>query len=443
MEKALDITGDGHERATILNLAGTFASASGQIDRAIELLTEAIEQVGDDRDLRVAAQTQLGQVYFFGSKLEESEAMLLNAVAQLGERSDTPAGAKLFTQLARICVFQGKYAEGEAYTAKAMPPAERAGDIALIAEGLITRGVAAIVSGRTHEADALLNGALQLSEKKNLIRQQTRALVNISANQLAIHPASVLETTAKALPLTQRYGVVDQRSYVLANSIEACAHLGRWEEGRELISEGADLADMSWVVLPASCQLEAYAGDVVAARSYLERVEPKLSVSDSNQDKSALAACRAAIALAEGDYSRVFAVVGPAREAAVDETIRPYGLVAHAALWAKDLDEARAELGRLERSTIRNDWHTARSNTLLAGITGLEGDRDRAIEMFEDAFGEWNKLEIPLGKAMSQVDFVVTLGGPEAASAADEAEAFFAKAGHQRLVELLRRERAK
>jgi class 3 adenylate cyclase/tetratricopeptide (TPR) repeat protein len=443
MDKALTVSDPGTGRAQILLFAGTFASSAGQVDRSIEFLNQAIEQAGDDRELRVAIQTQLGQAYFLSTRLDESEAMLLDAVAQLGDRTDSPAGAKLFTQLARICVFTGKYAEGEAYTAKAMPAAERAGDISLIADGLITRAVSAVLSGRTHEADALLTGALQLTERRNLVLQQARALVNISANQLAIDPASVLETTAKGLRISQRYGLLDSRSYLLGNAIDACVHLGRWDEGRAFIAEAEDLADMYWIVQPAACQLEAYAGNIEAAREYLKRVEPILEASASKQDLGSLAACRATIGLVERDFTGALSAIAPARDAGIEEVVAPYGLVAHAALWSRDLDEARVEVTRVARSTIRNEWHNARSNTLDAGILALEGDRDAAIQKFEQALAQWNELDIPLGKALSQIDFALTVGGPEAAAASAEAEAFFAEAGNQGFVDLLVSERAR
>jgi tetratricopeptide (TPR) repeat protein len=230
---------------------------------------------------------------------------------------------------------------------------------------------------------------------------------------------------------------VDSAGFLVANSIEACVQLAQWDKGRELIAEAADLADMAYVMLPASCLFESYAGDLDAAKEYLAQTERTTISSSSIADVAAVAACRATIALVEGDFSAVFKEVDSARDAEINPVIAPYALVAHAAIWAHNLDEARAERVRMEESTIRNDWHVARVETLNAGIVALEGDAEKAVELYREVLKKWDDLEIPLGRALSQMDFALAAGGTEADDASREAEAFFTESGNQHFVRRL------
>jgi hypothetical protein len=57
--------------------------------------------------------------------------------------------------------------------------------------------------------------------------------------------------------------------------------------------------------------------------------------------------------------------------------------------------------------------------------------------MFHAALRRWDELNIPLHKAMCQMDFAITVGGPETTDAAREAEAFFEEAGNHYFVRRL------
>jgi class 3 adenylate cyclase/tetratricopeptide (TPR) repeat protein len=441
-EKALTITSDGPDRTKILYRAGKAAALSGTLDIAITHLTSAVDSIEASADPETTAEIhqQLAKAYFLAGRIEESEKMLLEAIGQLEDPEDTVAGARLYTELARMCIFNNDTAKGEYYTSIAMPPLERANNIALISDCLITRGVAALISARLHEAEALLYGALRLAESHGLIRQQIRAIVNIAANQLAIHPAEVMKTVAEGFDLTRRYGIADSHGFLVSNAVEAVVHLGHWEEARKLMQEGSaeEIGDFSYLVQAQAATVEAYAGDLDEAERRLEIFRQYGSTSSSTQDQIGGASAAMAMAIVRGDYDGVLETAATVEGIGGDEAMAPHAYVAHASIWGHKLDHARKELAKQHKSTVRNEWFQARLVTLEAGIAALEGDRDSALQLYGEAFQIWDALDIPLGKAMSQVDMALALGGPEAAQASSEAEAFFAEPGNTYIVERLR-----
>ncbi|MDP9233589.1 MAG: AAA family ATPase [Actinomycetota bacterium] len=440
LEKALSVAHVDSDRGEILLRAGRAALHAGRFDKGAEYLKESIDLLEETADLeRLAdAQAELGQAYFLTGQLDESERMLLSAIGRLDDPGNSPAGAKLYTQLARMCVFKGDQQKCEEYISLAMPAAERAGDVSLIAAGLITRGVSALLAGRTHETEALLRGALVLAERHGLLFLEIRALVNITSNELAVDPSAALATARKGIDKARRFGIDESLGFLIGNAIEATCHLAKWDEGRSLIAEGSEdeLGDLSSITHPAACMLEAYAGNLEEAKRHLAAFEGYAADSTSLQDQDALAATRGTVALVEGRFDDALRAV--INEWAAFVTVAPYGLVTRVAVWGSKLEAARAERERMRRSTVQNEWQSCNALTLDAGIAALTGDRDRAIELYNEAIATWNELEIPLGKALCQMDFALALGGPEAAAASDEAERFFAEAGNQHFVNRLK-----
>ncbi|MEA2499316.1 MAG: hypothetical protein QOH26_1721, partial [Actinomycetota bacterium] len=440
LEKALGIAGDGPDRGEILYLAGRAAYNAGRMDTAVGHLTEAIELLpkGDDLERRARAQATLGQTLFLSSRPDEAIEMLEGALTEIPDDL-SPAAAHLFSELARVSYFAGDPEKSQYYSDRAMPAAERAGNIAVIADCLITRGVAGLFAGRSYEAEVLLMGALRLSEQHDLVVQRLRAFGNLSANHMLIHPSKGFNTAKEGLEIALRYGAASHVAVLLSNGIESATHLGEWDWARGSMAEMSEsLHDYSAVVLSIFAGMEALAGNLRAAEKHLAAFADFIGDSSSVQDQSELAAYSAVIAFVKGDFEGVRASVAAGTEAGVHVMLEPFGVVGRTAVWSGDLDEARAELHRLERSVLQNDWKNSRMRTLVAGIQALEGDRDGAIESFRGVLQEWDALSIPLDKALCQMDFAITVGGSESAEAAAEAERFFAEVGNDYFLERLR-----
>ncbi|MEA2461035.1 MAG: hypothetical protein QOH90_1212, partial [Actinomycetota bacterium] len=436
-ESALAIVGPSDERNELLFLAGQAAHFSGEIDRSIEHLKEAIDQLNEHShtELLARAQAQLGWTYFTGARLEDGRLVLEEAASKLDDPL-SPAAALIYNQLSRVYFFLGNDEECQRYSVLAMPAAERAENMAVIADCLITRGIAGMNAGRTTECDVLVSGALKLAEKHGLVTQQLRALVNLSANEVSVNPHAAIEVGQRAVELAQRFGVADPQTRALVNMTEASIHLGRWDWMRNLIAENAEsLRSQARMLSNALADLEAFAGNLEEARRHLADHISTMDPS-SAMDQGVLRMVETLVAFVEGDLGKVIEV---SREIDVSEYLQleTFGVFARAAIWLGDVHETRAQLELMDRSPLRNPWQRARRLTVEAAIAALEGDRDRAIELYEDALARWDSLNIPLGKALSQTDFVLTVGGPETAAAASEARAFFEEAGNQFFVRRL------
>ncbi|MEA2461839.1 MAG: hypothetical protein QOH90_2016, partial [Actinomycetota bacterium] len=202
-----------------------------------------------------------------------------------------------------------------------------------------------------------------------------------------------------------------------------------------------EIGDLSFLVIPAAAMLESFAGNLDEVERLLAAFESRLGDSTSVQDLAGRTGCRATLAFIRGDFDAVSSYLETAADKTVFEFVAPYGLTAHAAIWARDLSQALAERARQDLSTLRNPWYFARRQTLEAGIAALSGERDRAIALYDEALTRWNELEIPLGKAMCQMDLALSVGGAEAAEASAEAEAFFSEAGNEHFVRRLQEAR--
>ena len=128
-------------------------------------------------------------------------------------------------------------------------------------------------------------------------------------------------------------------------------------------------------------------------------------------------------------------------EAGAHDQLWPFGIIGRAALLKGDLVAAHAERAQLEAAIRQNSWLAASILTLDAGIAALEGDRDRATELYQRAFTAWDRLQIPLCKLLCQMDFAIMVGGEEAAGTTAEVETYFADLGNDYFVDRLQRAR--
>ncbi|MEA2499157.1 MAG: hypothetical protein QOH26_1562, partial [Actinomycetota bacterium] len=436
LEKALGITDEGMERGRLLYKAGYAAGQGSRFDVAIEHLLAATELLaqGDDNELLARAQAQLGRTYFLSAKLEEA-LQLVEAAVQEVQDPTGPAAAYLFTELARIQFFNGEREKSDQAVAKGIAAAERAENFALIADCLITRALSAMVEGRTHECDALLKGALRLSEQHGLVQQELRALINICANETQIDPNACMATGLRGLERARRFGSANTQVILLLNMIEAATRLGRWDWVRGVIDEADETLTNQYQLSNSLCGFEAFLGNIDEAERHLSRYAAGMDPS-SAQDNAVVIYQRAVIDFVKGDYERVL-------EASYALNLSDYlgieitGIWGRSAVWAGDPLQVRKQLEFMDRTSLRNPWQKARRLTLEAGLAALEGDRDVAIERFTRTLAQWDALEIPLDKALCQMDFAHTVGGPEAATAREEALAFFEDAGNEIFVNKL------
>jgi hypothetical protein len=188
--------------------------------------------------------------------------------------------------------------------------------------------------------------------------------------------------------------------------------------------------DTRYMVLPPVTCMEAYTGGPDKARVYLEQLSRMADLQGAHQDAISIAQAEVTLAYSEGrfeDVRRSFEIVqrlGQWLDAELPVVI------CHAAVWAEDLDVLRQGVKILDAQTTNNDWMTARRSTVSAGLAALEGDKDRAALLYNEAMILWKRLQIPLDTARAQIDMAISLGIEKARPEAEAAIAFFTEAGN-------------
>jgi class 3 adenylate cyclase/tetratricopeptide (TPR) repeat protein len=439
LDAAFDITLAPEERARIAFRAGNAGTVGGLFDVAIERLRTSVELLEDspDADLRAEVKGWLGTAYYSVSRLDEAVELLTHAIEELEDPTESLATPRLYTELAKIYAFKMDLENCDRYTRLGIEAAERNNDIALIADALITRGVNAVLASRPREAEVILGGALQFAEKNGLVKEQIRALINKSANEGGSDPRAAVETAKRGAELAHRYGFTDDERFLWGNAAEASIALAEWEWVRDLLATIGPSSERNVAVFMPEVFLGVFTGDLDGARACMARMEAFFETTSSSQDLAGLAVAKAAIAFAEGDYHQCLKETSKGADEVVFTMASPVGFLYHAALLTRDVEEAHLQLEVLRKATIQTAWHQAHRATLEAGIAALEGERDRAVELFNEALDRWAAIDIPLCKAMCQMDMALLVGGAEVHEAAAEAAEFFRSAGNDRFVRLI------
>jgi tetratricopeptide (TPR) repeat protein len=438
LQKALEVTQEPAARPALLLKAGDAALAAAREDQALGFFTEALDVLPpEEGDLGAQIRLSLGNAYFFAGDLTQAQQVLEAAEADIKDPAGEIAAAYVFSGLARIYTFRGMPELASAYCDKAMLSAERNDALALIADVLITRGVNAVLAGRVREATALLAGAQQFAEDHDLIAQQVRALINISANQGEIHPSAALASGRRGLALARRYGFLDSQVFMLTNAVDAGVRLGEWEwcdSALDDLMEQNLSESLMAILVPSRVFVDAYTGSIERPRDLIEEYAPFSERSGQIDALPIFATARASLAFVEGDHRAILEQAGRMDVLATVFPTEFYSVLARAALAMKDESWMSKAVQKLNAHSARSPLVDARRHTAEAGLEALAGDRTRAVELYRKVIDDWRALQVPLDLALCQLDFALSVGSPEADRDTEEAAAFFARAGNDFLV---------
>ena len=430
IETAIDITAPGRERGELLHRAGELANAAGRTDAATSHFQRSIEELHGHPELVTQVQISMGVAYFLAGRLDEGRDLLEGALAQIEDPSSDPAAADIYSQLARLYTFQGRWDIADDYCRRALVTAEHHERVATVVDALITRGVLAIFGGRPHEAEALLEGGLKLAQKNEMVAHQTRALVNLSANQAETDPRDSMASARAGLDIARRYGFRDGEAFLLSNAGEAALHLGdfTWIDVMEEFLQNEIAASARLGVVAALSQLHAFAGDGEKAHLRLQESERLKETTTNLQDTVALAQSSALIAIAENRPQEAWDRTRVEVPAGFKLPGEMYMTAGRAGLWLGDADKMRETIAGMTASGLRGPMFSRRRATLEAGLAALEGRTD-APDLYLDAAHRWLDRGTPWDLALCRLDMAIALDGDEATRAAEEAAAFFDQSG--------------
>jgi class 3 adenylate cyclase/tetratricopeptide (TPR) repeat protein len=432
LEQALSVTKDPaeqallHERATESGeAAGDFPTVIGHAEQARELY----RSLGDARGALRAA-TWLGRHQTSAKAEPQAIATLEGALAEAGEPGDWPEHAAALAELSRAYMLMGRSAEAIANADRAMELGDKHGLVRPVVEALINKGTALENIGRAVEAEGVLRGAIAVAERNGLLIAALRARNNFLGTIISDDQREVIAFVKEGYELAVRFGIRPFMQQFLALLFDLAIRVGSWGEWSSEIEalEEAETPDhffQSWFAAQRAT-LAALRGHVESAEAEAARMEAGAAMMESVMVAAARAMNRAIqrfLAAAWTDATRI------ALEAARDVNFVDDGatLAAHAAV-AGDLgDDLAAAIDALRGSPFHGRSTKAALIGAEAGQAARQGRWDEARAGYRQAIDTLEQTGYLLEKAITSLEWGA-LGGdrdPEAKAAGAAGEAFF------------------
>jgi class 3 adenylate cyclase/tetratricopeptide (TPR) repeat protein len=432
LEDALSVTDDPADEAPIRELAADAAVEASLGDQGEEHLRRAIEiyRSRQDRPATAQAIADLGAAMVQRYRNLEAIELLEPAAVEFADLEDDPAVMAIGAQIARAYFLLGDTAKALPVIDAMLPAAERAGHVELIADGLITRGSALWWEGMGHQGQGLIAVGEQLANKHNLPRIAFRGYLNRTEFEAHGDPAAGMAASAIGLATARRLGRRPWMVNILVYNRAFCAlRTGAWDEIvaelTEEIDNEPDPAQRSPLIaarLPFLALRGESADDELAAL---------VEATEGDTDGlviGVVANARAWMHVARWELAEARAAFQVAAEPAIQGSSLMAGF---AALWAGDVDGARAARGAVKGLAVHGAAVDTRDATLDAGIAVLEGRVDEGLAAYRAVIGKWDELGLPFDRSLTVLTAAAQLGerAAELEPAIEEATATLGRLG--------------
>jgi tetratricopeptide (TPR) repeat protein len=434
---ALQVTLEPLERAALLERAGRAASAAGSHEEAERLLGEAIGllRAAGDRSGAARVTGSLGDAMFGHYRLDAALALVEPAAGEFADLGEDPGYASLLGQLARFQMLrQVSFAAAVATADRALAIAERLDRVDLVADALVTRGVALTSMGRAYEGIGCLETGLRLAERHGLLGTEIRARTNLGGPLTDHDPRAAFDVSRVGLELARRFGHRLGVSMLIVNASTGAMETGEWDWARAELRVGLEQAvsDEERITLLsflAPILIEGGAN----ADAEVEEVERWLRAHVEEQSFLASSASymRSAWALQRGDLAAASA--GYLGGGVLDpyNAVPSFSEATLLALLARD--RGRAEAGREALLATGSHMALARLMTRVgdAGIAGLDGRTDAARAGLLAVYGDLRDLGAVRKQALTGLVMATLLGTDDAGvrAAVDESRRLFEQMG--------------
>jgi len=365
-----------------------------------------------DRAAVARTTVALARVVIRAFRFDVAEPLLEDAVVQFADLRGEPIYAALEGQLARVYMLTTRWTESLPIAERVLEVAEREELTELTADTLITKGTALDNLGRHFEAIALIEAGRRLLERSGNDALVTRAINNLSSVLADDDPRASVEVARDGLEVMARRG--EHGFTLLDNAVAGSIRLGDWDwalasleavapEETDPVARGAALVGILLI--------RAFRG--IPIDDLMAELASTMERSDATSREAFLALAQAYAGFAGG---RLSAVGKSARRYA---EIWPQGgaegwrLAARAAVWAGDVESARADLDGLEGLNRRGRGVALERLTIRAGIAALEGRQDDALAMYREALRGWDDLGLPWDQALCAIDMATILDPAE------------------------------
>ena len=178
LEQALSMTTDLPEQALLLERAGRSASLAADHEAAERYLVRATEiQRGlGDRSATARTIAELGGALIDGSRYDRALAILEPSAVEFADLAGDPGAVALDGQLARALMLGLQHQRAVEVADRVLAAAERGDFVGIVADTLITKGVALVYIGRAYEGVGAIRAGIELARTQGLMAITWRGL---------------------------------------------------------------------------------------------------------------------------------------------------------------------------------------------------------------------------------------------------------------------------
>jgi class 3 adenylate cyclase/tetratricopeptide (TPR) repeat protein len=306
--EALDLTEDAADRIRLSIAVAYVATAAGDRDRAIaHTLPIATGEIPADEAQVAQAVFLASNALRLSSQVDEGLQLLQPYLdPQVVERLPTVDAAHIARQIGVYMHNLGRADDALLWTRRALRYAEDAGDPRDIALCLNVIGIHDWTRGHAAMGQAVLNLAVEVARKNQLVFELGMPLLNIAAFTINRDPGAAVTASEEAFALWEQGGNTAHAWNTVANQATALIHLGRWDE-LAVLSDRPLLQDLE-PAAPEEALLNFMLAQVALARGdaldrpTLERLAANWQPGKLESiDDLLFVACGAALALDAGD----------------------------------------------------------------------------------------------------------------------------------------------
>jgi DNA-binding CsgD family transcriptional regulator/tetratricopeptide (TPR) repeat protein len=294
------------DHAQLLEVAADAARRAGGVERALALVDEALDELGERGPLerRVILLVRRAELLSDLGRDDEGMAVLEHAASLLPPDDRSRAGAQVHTSLARTLLRLEQIKRSGVLARRAIDAAEAVGALEPKLEAQLVLAHAMVYGGDQEAGLRLMREAGEESRRAGLPWIATRAFVNLSDMQLMLgRYEDAVHTADEGMPMIEQAGF--ERTiglFLRGNKGEALMRSGRWQEAMAILAPGADAPGVyAGTMLLLRAELNMLSGRRNEAQLELREARRHLRRSASSQFALPLAGVEAEFARSGGD----------------------------------------------------------------------------------------------------------------------------------------------
>jgi len=444
LEQALTVTSDPAEQA-VLHLRATESGEAIDVQNAIrhaEAARDLYRSLGDAHGTLRAA-TWVGRHQTSGKTEPAAIATFEEALAEGASISDSAEYAAVLAELSRVYMMIGRSAEAVATADRALELGGRHGLVRPIVEALINKGSALWTMGRAVETEAVLRGAIAVADREGLITAALRARNNLFGCYGDDDLREGVDLLRDGYALAVRFGSLTFTQQFLMGLATLSVYSGDWGAWLDEIEaiEDAETPHPFYQAAFANIRsvLAAVRGDEDLVDAELAKARAAAAMLDSVTVTAALALSDAYCALFRGEWAPG-THGGVLASADTNFATEGRAIAAHAAIAGDLVDDLRQILEALWASPYRTRLSFAAIANSEGGLAARAGRWDEARIGYRQALELREQAGNLLEKAVTGLEWAALAGSrdPDAQAAGAAGAAFFTERGAAAVVERYR-----